>query len=131
MGPENYIVACLTPTASAPGADANTYPLFNSTTWTLGPGCLPQWGSRLLFTLDNSQAGTLKAYRSSDKGVSFHQVQNNIAVAAAPAGDVSGPYDFEIDAHPDFKLDWVNGGVAQATWKPTITIVRFYHGPAI
>lgn len=125
---ESFPVGCLTTTA--PGANSNTYPLFNSATWTIGPGCLPLWGNRLLFGLTNSQAGTLKAYRSTDKGTTWEQVGGDIAVVANSSTDINGPYDYLIDPHPDFKLDWVNGGSAQATWRPSITIVRGYHGMA-
>jgi hypothetical protein len=126
---EAYVVGCLTTTA--PGANSNTYPLFNSATWGIGAGVLPLWGNRLLFSLTNSQAGTLKAYRSIDKGTTWEQIGGDLAVAANSSTDISGPYDFLIDAHPDVKLDWVNGGVAQATWRPSVTIVRSYHGSAI
>lgn len=127
-GPETYVVGCLTTTA--PGANSNTYPLFNSATWSLGAGILPMWGNRLLFGLTNNNSGTLKAYRSTDKGTTWEQVGGDISVAANSSTDINGPYDYEIDAHPDFKLDWVNGGSAQTTWRPSITIVRGYHGVA-
>lgn len=123
---------------STPGANSNTYVMFDSTV-TFGVGIdgdarnhtlIAHEISRVEFTLDNSHAGTLKAYRSTDKGLNWKQVGGDIAVAAASATDVNGPYDFLTDAHPDFRISWVNGGSAQTTWRPSITMVRGYHGAA-
>jgi hypothetical protein len=115
--------ASMTLDTATPGADANTYNLFDSTT-DIGAGLMRVRGlSRLTFGVENSQAGTLKAYRSTDRGTSWDQVGGDIAVAAAPATDISGPYDYLVDTYKDFKLDWVNGGAAQATWRPEITLI--------
>jgi hypothetical protein len=109
---------------STPGADSNTYIMFDSTTWPLGPGCLNQWASRVSFGLENSHLGTLKAYRSVDKGTNWDQVGGDISWAAAGATDINGPEDFLVDTYSDFRLSWVNGGSAQTTWRPEITITR-------
>lgn len=114
-------IGCLTTTA--PGADSNTYPLFNSVT-LFGAGVLrSRKASRLSFAVENSQAGTLKAYMSQNGGTTWVQFGGDIAVAAAAATDVSGPYDFLVDTYRDVKLDWVNGGSAQATWIPVLTLI--------
>ena len=112
---------------STPGADSNTYVMFDSTVesyWRIGPGNLNLWASRLSFGVENSHSGTLKAYRSTNKGTNWDQVGGDTAVAAAAATDISGPYDYLVDTYTDFKLEWVNGGSAQTTWRPEITIVR-------
>src|SRR5262245_13705384 len=124
--------------ASTPGADTNTYNMFNSTvtfgTGTAGDvrnvGLAAHNVSRIEFSVNNSQAGTLRYYMSVDKGLNWNQVGGDIAVPAAAATDISGPYDYLADAYPDVKLDWINGNVAQATWRPTVTLIRGYHGPA-
>lgn len=114
-------IGCLTTTA--PGADANTYPIFNSVT-LFGAGVLrARKASRLNFGVENSEAGTLKAYMSQNGGVTWVQFGGDIAVAAAAATDISGPYDYLVDTYRDVKLDWVNGGVAQGTWIPVVTLV--------
>lgn len=129
MQPENFSIACLTPTASAPGANANTYPIFNSVTASLwGAGNLHTWCNRIEFTLANNAAGTLKVYRSTDKGTNWDQYGGDISWAASTATDVNGPEDILVDPHFDVKIDWVNGGVAQTTWRPSLVGIRGYHG---
>ncbi len=106
-----------------PGADSNDYVLFNSVT-AFGGGLLhPKGASRLTFYVENSAAGTLKFYASVDKGTNWDQVGGNTAVAASASGDVSGPYDFPIDPYPDVKLVWTNGGSAQTTWRPAMSLI--------
>lgn len=104
--------------------DAETTTLFNSVT-TYGASVLPLTGiSRLQFTVENSHSGTLKLYRSTNGGTNWDQAAGgDLAVAAAGATDVSGPYDYLIDAYVDVKLDWVNGGTTQTTWRPSLTAV--------
>lgn len=79
--------------------------------------------SRVCFSLENSHAGTLKAYMSPDKGTNWYQVGGDIAVVAAAATDINGPYDYLVDPYPDFKIEWVNGGSAQTTWVPVVTLI--------
>ncbi len=103
-------------TGATPGADSATYTLFSTVTkfpgkYYCASDCLP----RLVLSLQNSQAGTLKGYRSNDRGVTWVQVFPDTAIAAAAAGSINF-YDFFIAEYADFKLDWTNGGNAQATW---------------
>lgn len=124
--------------ASTPGADTNVYSMFDSTVTFAAPPAsnsksttLAAHGiSRIEFSVVNSQAGTLKGYRSVDKGTNWDQVGGDIAVAANAATDINGPYDFLVDPHADFKITWTNGGSAQATWRPSISLIRGYHGAA-
>jgi len=118
--------------AATPGADANVYVMFDSTV-TFGVGidgdsrnCTLRAHniSRVTFAVENSQAGTLRAYRSVDKGLAWDQVGGDIVVAIAAATDISGPYDYLVDTYTDFRLTWVNGGVAQATWRPEVHLIR-------
>lgn len=105
-----------------PGADSNTYTLFDST--TAFTGGLPSHDiSRIAFGVNNSQAGTLNAYFSVDSGVTWSEYSTT-SVTAASSPAMSGPFDFLVDTYPDFRLQWVNGGSAQATWIPTLTAVR-------
>jgi hypothetical protein len=117
---------------ATPGADTNSYIMFDSTV-TFGTGtagdprnqtlqahCI----SRVIFGLDNSHLGTLKAFRSNDKGTNWKQIGGDISVAAASSTDISGPYDFLVDTYSDFRITWVNGGSAQTTWRPEVTAVR-------
>lgn len=105
-----------------PGADANTYVLFSSVV-AFGARVMPTLGiSRIQFTVKNSQAGTLKAFLSND-GENAWQEYDAQAVAIAGAGVVSGPFDYLVDSFKDFRLDWINGGLAQATWQPMIIAI--------
>lgn len=124
--------------SSTPGGDSSTYNLFDSTVTFGAPNritgvptafrshCI----SRLMLRLTNSQAGTLKFYSSTDGGTTWAQTGGDISVSASTSTDINGPYDYLVDPYDDVKLDWVNGGVAQATWAPGVTLLREYHGPA-
>lgn len=124
--------------ASTPGADTNSYSMFDSTVTFAAPTAsnsksttLASHGiSRIEFTVKNSHAGTLKGYMSVDKGTNWDQVGGDIAVAAAAATDVSGPYDFLVDPYADFRILWVNGGSAQTTWRPSVSLIKGFHGAA-
>lgn len=108
-------------TGSTPGADANTYNLFSSVVAL--PGARMAQGSgmkRLIIWLKNSQAGTAKFYTSADRGVNWTQIDEQSVSAAAATS--SNFIDFNIEPLPDFKVDWVNGGVAQATWVVNIAM---------
>lgn len=106
-----------------PGADTNTYVLFDSTTF-IGAGVMrPRGISRITFTVKNSQAGTLNASTSNNGGTTWDQY-NSQAVLASGAGVVAGPFDYLVDTFKDWKLEWVNGGAAQATWRPQMTMVK-------
>lgn len=113
---ESFTIAV---TGGTPGADSNTYKLFDSTV-SFAAGQMRTLNlSRITFDVKNSQAGTLNAYRSVDKGTNWDQFDTR-AVAIAAAGTISGPFDYLVDTYSDLKLEWVNGGVAQATWRPEI-----------
>lgn len=109
-------------TAATPGNDSNEYTLFDSTV-VFGGGLLPERGiNRGQFAVNNTQAGSLKSYWSPDNGTTWNL--NSTTSVAANAGITAGPYDFVISGFVDWKLTWVNGGVAQSPWQPTLTLSR-------
>lgn len=118
--------------SATPGADSNTYNIFDSTVTFAArnaPSGVPtsfrsHCPSRLELRLANDQAGTLKFYTSTNGGTTWDQTEGDIAVAASSSTDINGPYDFLVDPYDDVKLDWVNGGSAQTTWRPGVTLVR-------
>ena len=122
-------------TGGTPGGDSNVYKLFDSTVTFNAPFLSKSTTlkahdiTRIIFSVKNSQAGTLTASFSRDSGTTWtaYDVQS---VAIAAANTISGPFDYLVDPYPDWKLEWTNGGVAQATWIPTITMIRGYHGAA-
>jgi hypothetical protein len=112
-------------TGSTPGADASTYVLFatilpaaptNAMNANWGESAFAHMGVRKFSVLiDHVQAGTLNAYESIDRGVTWRQI-DTVAVAA-PAAASSTSVDFQVEGLRDFKLEWVNGGVAQNPWE--------------
>lgn len=111
-----------------PGADSNDYELFNSTTALSGTLAAHDI-SRIQFSINSNQTGTLKAYFSVDKGANW-TLYNQQSVAAYSSPNAAGPYDYLVDTYPDWKLVWTNGGSAQTTWRVAISMIRGYHGAA-
>lgn len=111
---------------STPGADANTYTLFDSTALGMGAGAVANMlgAERLLLRLQNSHSGTLFAEESPDGGITWNQVYPNTAVAA-PAAGATNDYDFLIDAYKDFRVRWTNGGSAQTTWRLRMSLLPY------
>lgn len=107
-----------------PGADSANYTLFDSTV-AFGGGQMKKIGaSRLIFYVENSQSGTLILKTSVNKGLNWDQTGGaGTSVSASAANDVSGPYDFPVDPFDDVQLIWTNGGSAQTTWRPSLTLV--------
>jgi hypothetical protein len=114
-------VAIIKYSGTAPIGDSATYALFS--TVTTFPGArMPQGAGlkRLVVDLKHSQNGTFKLYKSSDRGTNWYQVDE--AAATATGATASDVYDALIEEYDDFKLDWTNGGVAQATWNVSIAL---------
>jgi hypothetical protein len=111
----------ITYTGATPGADSNTYNLFDSTQGQgQGANAFAQGGSHVfLLDLKNSAAGTLKVYKGGARGsagaVTFFQIEQ-FAVSGVATAE-SGKYEFVVEPYSDWKIDWVNGGVAQTTWQ--------------
>lgn len=108
---------------STPGNDSNDYILFSTTTAFPYAACALQMSGvhKLQLTLVNSQAGTLKAYYSSDRGTNWTQTENTSVSAAA--ANSTNPYDYLVEAYPDIKIVWTNGGSAQATWIVSMALI--------
>lgn len=99
---------------------AGTTILFDSTVST--PGFFRSIGSsRFEVTIQNDQAGSLRAYWSRNGGTTW-RLYNTQAVALVAAG-ASSEYDYLVDPFMDWKLDWLNGGVNQATWDGNLVLV--------
>lgn len=109
-------------TGGTPGTDSNDYILFDSTVMFTN-GLRMHHISRAIFGVDNSQAGTRKAYWSPDRGTTW-KLYDSVAVVAATASTDPGPFAYLIDPYDDWKLVWTNGGVAQGTWLTSLTLIR-------
>lgn len=103
----NYVLA-------TPGADSNTYVLFDSTSSTQvgNTGTYLRNYRRYGLLLVNSQPGTLIAEFSDDKGVTWTQYaqQAVIAATAQRANQVGLP----IAGFDAVRIRWINGGSAQS-----------------
>lgn len=71
---------------------------------------------RYIATITNSQAGTIRLYKSQD-GAQWDMFQSTAVGIPAGSLTVSGPLDFAIDGVRYLKVDWLNGGVTQGTWR--------------
>lgn len=116
---------------STPGADANTYVLF-ATTLPAAPtdamnALWPQRGPALLnvakfaLIIKHTQAGTINIFESQDRGANWRQIDTVAIVAPGATGSTS--LEFLIESLWDFKVEWVNGGVAQASFDVNIALV--------
>lgn len=100
---------------ATPGGDSNDYILFSTVT-AFGGKCAHQMAGlhKLVLDLFHTQAGTLKLYRSNDRGTTWTQVTSS--AKSSPAAGMSSQYEVLVECFADFKLVWTNGGVAQAAW---------------
>ena len=106
-------------TSTAP-TDSDTTTIFNSVT-AFGQGVFRTLGiKRISFGAEHSHAATVKAYMSTNHGTNWDQVEGDEALTAPASGDIGGPLDFYVAPYMDFKLEWVNGGTTQTTWRPVL-----------
>lgn len=109
-------------TGTTPGADSADYVLFDSTVAFTGASMAQIAGLRkIALNLAHSHGGTLKLYRSSNRGLTWTQVDDD--TATAPLAGASTAYEASIEPFPDFRLVWANGGSAQTTWVVDMALV--------
>lgn len=103
-----------------PGADANTYVMFSTAVAFPAPYFVGMNRmKRFQLGLSNSQSGTLNWYKSNTRltAPSTTPVWTQIGTLAVVAGATAeNTVDLLIEEYADWKVEWVNGGVAQATW---------------
>lgn len=102
---------------------ANTVNIFSSVVSFKAGNMLQALGvNRIYMTFQNSQAGTLKYYRSTDRGANWTQFGS--ASVSAAAANAENPVDVDVEPYyGDVKIDWLNGGADQATFAPQISLV--------
>ena len=116
-------------TGSTPGADANTYTLFNSITSGLPRNWPAMFGVyKITFDIKHDQAGTLKWYKTaadptnaSDSGATYDQM-GQLSVSA-PASTAGTQAEIFVEAEGHVKVDWLNGGSAQSPFRVDIALV--------
>jgi hypothetical protein len=70
---------------------------------------------RYIATITNSAAGTINVYKSQDAVTYDLWQQQAVGIPVAPL--TSNSYDFAVDGLRHIRVDWVNGGVTQVTWR--------------
>ncbi len=103
-------------TGATPGADTNTYVLFDNTTAieftrSVNPAVFKDFG-RYVLILRNSGAGTLNAYGSHDGVQYFQYFSQAVAISTTNVTPITIP----VEPHKYVRVEWVNGGAAQSTW---------------
>lgn len=103
------------PTLTTPGADTNTYKIFSTVdVGSTNNGALQRAGiRRMIVDMAHSDDGTLNEYKSQDRGVTWDLVSTEVVTAGA----TTTFREYDISAYQDWKLEWVNGNVAQNPWR--------------
>lgn len=110
-------------TGTALPTGANTVTLFSTVTAYPGANYLQGHGvHRLSIWLQNDHTGTLKAYASEDRGVTWTRVEADVAVSASATND-ENRYDYLVENYSDFKVDFTNGGTNQTTFNVRMALV--------
>lgn len=73
---------------------------------------------RISFAAEHDQTFTARISRSTDGGTTW-DVVNSQSVAVV-ANTIGGPLDYLVDTYDDVKIEVVNGGVDQVTWRPEL-----------
>lgn len=108
-------------TGGTPGADTNTYVIFDTTVASPQRGMFQQAGvARCVVEIAHSQAFTLTGYWSNDGGATWRQYTTE--TFGIPAAGVTRARDYLVEHYRDWKLVAVNGGVAQAVWDVSIAL---------
>lgn len=105
-------------TSTAP-TDANTTTIVN-TVDDFGRGAFRTRGiQRLELSVEHDQAATLRIAQSTNHGTNWDQARADIAIAAPAAGTIT-EVSIDVAGFPDVRVQWVNGGVTQGTWRPSL-----------
>lgn len=105
-----------------PGADTDAYVVFDSTVAFPGANFMQGAGlTSFILNLDHSHGGTINAYASYDRGVTWYQTEA-LPVAAPVSSAYSSRFEHPISPFADFKVEWVNGGTAQNPWSVDIAL---------
>lgn len=113
---------------STPGADSNDYVLFStSVAFPRAQGYPPGYTDlagvkRVRISLAHSHNGTFKLQRSSNGEASAPTWTTINDEAITAAASERSFYDAHVAGLRDWRVIWTNGGSAQTTWVPEITL---------
>jgi hypothetical protein len=94
---------------------ANTVTLFDSFVALAGSPLDTNRDVRYIATITNNQIGTINIYKSEDGATYDLWQQQAVAIPVAPV--VANTFDFAVDGLKHIRVDWVNGGTNQTTWR--------------
>ena len=102
-------------TGTALPTDSDTFVLFTTVETGKGANFFAMLGvERFSVNIKNSHAGTIKTYKSMDRGTNWLQVSAN-AVGVPSASD-ENVAEYLVGSYIDWKVSWVNGGTTQTTF---------------
>ncbi len=107
---------------STPGADTNDYVLY-TTTSALGQAI--QQGAevhRIRVDIACTQDGTLSLFKSRDRGTTWRLVESSAETGSASATIKA---EYLIEPFYDYKVEWENGGSAQAYFEADMAILPY------
>jgi hypothetical protein len=108
-------------TLPVPGADSSAYVLFS--TLAFSEYFSQQAGNhRVRVDVVHTQSGTFNLYKSRNAGTTWRLVDTQAATASATDSSV---FDVLIEPFLDWKIEWANGGAAQAYFEPDVAILPY------
>lgn len=112
--------ATINVSGTTPGTDSNVDVMFTTDDGQIGGNYFAHNGiRRASIAINHSHSGTLKWYRSVDRGANWTQVGSQALTATA--NEIS-TVDILVEGEPDWRLDWTNGGTAQSPWSAILTL---------
>jgi hypothetical protein len=110
----------LKPAAVSP-TGANSYTLFSTAIDGWGQNAVQLMGLYLMvLDIKHSHGGTLKLYKSEDRGTNWLQTDET---ALTPHATDSSVEEYEVLTYADWQIEWVNGGSDQTTWAVDMCLV--------
>jgi hypothetical protein len=95
--------------------NSDTFVLFSTVDAGWGANAIQGMGLHyFVMNLEHSNDGTLKLYKSEDRGTNWLQIDEDAITAPAASGSTNQEY--LVEPYADWKIEWVNGGVTQTTW---------------
>lgn len=107
-------------TGTALPADSDTEVLFSTTTMPMASFFQITGIRRVVFDIKNSHIGTIKVYKSDDRGTNWEQISEDSV--AVPAATDTNTYDYLVEPYRDWKAEWVNGGTTQTKFEIDIAL---------
>ena len=103
-----------------PGTDSNVDVMFTTVDQPMANFFAMAGIRRVSLAIDHSHDGTLKWYRSTNRGTAWTQIGTQAVTAVSNEENV---VDILVEGNADWRIDWTNGGTAQSPWSAILTLV--------